>query len=135
MRTIIAGSRSLGNLDNFIYEILDNHQHLITEVISGLCNGPDMIGYNWAKKNNILVREYPAKWRDTKDKKINYDAGKQRNTVMANNSDMLIAFWDGVSNGTYDMICKMSDKSRIIYRWDDKNRNFLSMIEHIIEIF
>ena len=135
MRTIIAGSRSLDNLENFIYEILDKHKDIISGVLCGMCHGPDMIGRSWAIKNNIPVYEYPAKWHTADKKKIDYEAGKKRNTIMSNNSELVIAFWDGNSGGTQDMITKMSDKSQVVYRWDKDERRYNLILDNIKDQF
>ncbi|MFD1444284.1 hypothetical protein [Thermoactinomyces vulgaris] len=45
------------------------------------------------------IARYPAEW-----KKYGKKAGPLRNAKMAENADALVAFWDGKSRGTKDMI-------------------------------
>lgn len=45
------------------------------------------------------MKRFPAKWKE-----YGKAAGFVRNSEMADYSDMLIAFWDGKSKGTKNMI-------------------------------
>lgn len=45
--------------------------------------------------------EYPAKWKNP-DGSINKRAGFERNSIIVDESDVLVAFWNGKSNGTMD---------------------------------
>ena len=73
------------------------------------------MGGQWAKENNIPIKEFPADWGDISHPdaiiKINkfgkkYDilAGIRRNHDMGDYADALIACWDGKSTGTKNMI-------------------------------
>ena len=73
----------------------------IDTVVCGMALGVDTFGLNWGKNNGLSVDEYPADW-----KQYGRRAGFIRNMEMAYNADMLIAFWDGRSRGTKDMIDK-----------------------------
>ena len=96
MKTIIAGSR---NLYPNIQKIVDQSTFKITTLVCGMARGVDLQGYDWAKKNQIPILEFPADW-NTYGKR----AGYVRNEVMARNADALIAIWDGYSKGTKHMI-------------------------------
>lgn len=109
MKVIIAGSRSFQDRQK-IYAVLDylNSLHGFTSVISGLARGPDTIGKDWAEERGIPVECCAADW----DKYGNH-AGIIRNSEMANaagSSGRLVAFYDGISTGTGDMIRKMSGR-------------------------
>lgn len=97
MKTIIAGSRTFHNPE--ILEIALKHVSWeITEVVSGRAKGIDKLGEQWARKHNIPVKFFPAKWER------GLSAGYHRNLEMAEYADALLAIWDGKSKGTGHMI-------------------------------
>lgn len=114
MKTIIAGGRDITDP-----EILDKALKLIdweiTEVVCGMAKGADTLGLRWAQCNGIVVKPFPAKWRE-----FGNAAGPIRNSDMALYAEALLALWDGQSKGTKDMIKKaMSRKLKIfVYRTD-----------------
>jgi hypothetical protein len=64
---------------------------LTTEIIEGCCtNSADQYAEEWAIKNNVKLIHHPG----TKGTYL------KRNIEMANECDLLIAFWDGYSYGT-----------------------------------
>jgi hypothetical protein len=99
-KVIIAGGRDF--IDFQQLETVCNH-HLSelkdVEIVSGMANGADKLGERYAKKYNLPVKRFPAKWK-TNGK----SAGHIRNKEMADYSNMLIAFWDKQSAGTGNMI-------------------------------
>jgi hypothetical protein len=101
MKLIIAGSRDFNNynlLVNVCSKIKTNIKDI--ELVSGSCpSGADSLGEKWAKKNNIPIKRFPAKWNLYGKK-----AGPLRNGEMARYADCLLAFWDGKSAGTKNMI-------------------------------
>lgn len=103
MKLIVAGSRDIVD-QIFIESVLDGiriHRN-IESVVCGMARGPDTIGKEWAIKHSIHVDYFPADWENHKQA-----AGPIRNSKMAEYADALIAFWDGKSSGTRDMIKKM----------------------------
>jgi hypothetical protein len=74
-------------------------------VLCGMAKGADTVGRLWAEDNQIPVLRYPANWT-----KYGRGAGFIRNGEMAAKADMLVAFWDGESRGTKDMIMKAFDR-------------------------
>ena len=102
-RVIIAGTRSFNNyelLRTSCNNLLSVKQRTHTVVIiSGTARGADQLGERYAHERGYDVQQFPANWeRDGKA------AGYIRNAKMADNADALIAFWDGMSNGTKNMI-------------------------------
>lgn len=102
-RVIIAGTRSFND-----YELLrDSCNNLLSEkqrthtvvVISGTARGADRLGERYAKERGFQLRRFPADWEQ-----YGKSAGHIRNAKMADNADALIAFWDGESKGTKNMI-------------------------------
>ena len=100
MKVVIAGSRTF--IDYAVLRercdiILDGED--VEAILCGECRGADMMGKDYALERGIDVESYPADW-----KKYGRAAGAIRNKQMAQNADLLIAFWDGKSKGTKMMI-------------------------------
>lgn len=97
MRTIIAGSRSIIDQADVDAAVV-NSGFTITTVISGTARGVDRMGEVWASRNGVPIERYPADWSR------GVRAGHERNRVMGDVADALIAVWDGRSSGTDGMI-------------------------------
>ena len=102
-RIIIAGSRNCPEdsaiLKDKINKMLLHIDCYDAEIVSGTCKGADILGENYAKDNNLPIKQFPADW-DKHGKK----AGYIRNKEMAEYATHLIALWDGESKGTKMMI-------------------------------
>lgn len=119
-KVIIAGSRNFAR-----YDILKNTLNRLFKerfiVVSGCAAGADAMGERYAQEYNYEVEQHPAKWDDldiepcfiktnARGKQYNALAGHNRNLEMLqsvlNNPDggCLVAFWDGESRGTKNMI-------------------------------
>lgn len=69
-------------------------------IMSGNCpEGADAMGETFAKDRGYELKLYPAEWH-----KYGRGAGPRRNRAMAQKAQVLIAFWDGESPGTDNMI-------------------------------
>ena len=100
-RVIIAGSRGFDNYD-LLCAYADYKLSKITdeiEIVSGWAKGADQLGERYAKERGYSLRIFPAEW-DIYGKR----AGYLRNVKMAEYADALLAFWDGKSVGTKNMI-------------------------------
>jgi hypothetical protein len=100
MKIIIAGGR---DFTDYAY-LTEKVKHLLSEqtnieIVSGCAQGADSLGAQYAKENNIPLKLFPAQW-DLYGK----SAGYKRNLQMAEYADALIAFWDGKSKGTKNML-------------------------------
>jgi hypothetical protein len=113
MKVIIAGSRSATDYQDLLNAIdivsMINGWD-ISEVVSGTARGADRLGERWAKENNILLKRFPADW-DRWGKM----AGMLRNADMAKYGNALLALWDGVSRGTFNMIDLAKENDLKIY--------------------
>jgi len=98
MRVVIAGGREFNNYE-LLREICDEHITPDSEIVSGGARGTDTLGERYAKETGRDLKTFPADWN-----KHGKGAGHIRNKQMAEYSDMLIAFWDGESKGTKNMI-------------------------------
>ena len=101
MKLIIAGSRAFNNYEKLCAEcdnILQDQNNI--EIVSGAYyRGADKLGEQYAKERGFKITRFPANWN-----KYGKAAGPKRNQQMANYADALIAFWDGKSRGTENMI-------------------------------
>ena len=99
MKTIIAGSRDHNLTYERFYELMAQGEWNITMVLSGTARGIDRMGERWAAERNIPIERYPADWD-----RYGKSAGYRRNVEMACRAEALVAFWDGKSRGTENMI-------------------------------
>lgn len=109
-RVIIAGGRDFNDyktlkmIANGIISSLSSDD-IEVEIVSGCARGADRLGEKFAEEFGYPVAKFPADW-DTYGKQ----AGIKRNRQMAKyateegHHGMLIAFWDGESRGTENMI-------------------------------
>lgn len=103
-RVIIAGTRFFNDYsllketaDRLLADKITAGYSIV--IVSGGCAGADLLGERYAKENGYSIDRYPAEWKEYGKK-----AGIMRNAVMADNADALIAYWDGISRGTKNMI-------------------------------
>lgn len=100
-RVIIAGCRDFFDYDiirDYADKMLSNIEGDI-QIVSGHCSGVDKLGERYARERGYALALYPAEWN-----KYGAAAGPKRNEEMAKNADALIAYWDGSSRGTKNMI-------------------------------
>ena len=100
-RVIIAGGRDFQDYDlltKTMDRLLSNIKDDI-EVVCGMARGADTLGEQYAIERGFSVRYFPADWN-----RYGKSAGFIRNAEMAENADALVAFWDGQSHGTRNMI-------------------------------
>jgi len=101
-RIIVAGGR---DFDDFwlLHDTLDaltvNMDKADIEIVSGCANGADSLGELWANEFSIEVVRFQAMWQQ-----YGNGAGPMRNLQMAEYGTHLVAFWDGESRGTKNMI-------------------------------
>ena len=98
MKVIIAGSCTSNDYE-FLKKKINELNLEITEVVCGGARGVDSLGQRYAEELGIPVKMFPAQW-DLYGKA----AGMIRNKEMGKYADYLIAFWDGKSKGTLNMI-------------------------------
>lgn len=116
MKTIIAGGRDFDDytvLESLVSPFHDVHE--ISEVVCGEARGADSLGKRWAKNHNVKVVSFFPDWKNN-----GKAAGYIRNKQMGDYADILIAFWDGKSRGTKNMIdyMKKLGKTYIVYSYD-----------------
>lgn len=114
LKVVICGGRDFYGsevftefVDDCLAEIKKDHK--IT-VLSGHCSGVDTMAEEYAKANGYEVRIFPAEWA-----RYGKVAGPKRNLQMANEADTVIAFWNGSSRGTGNMIETAKKLKKAVY--------------------
>lgn len=92
----IVGSRSFNDYER-LKKIIDyiRTKFNVVKIVSGGARGADSLGAEYATKHNIELVVFPAEWD-----RLGKSAGYVRNEKIVDNSDFIVAFWDGVSKGT-----------------------------------
>lgn len=131
LKVVIAGTRTFSDypmFERFCLNLFSRFQYEFElsrndfEIVAGGARGADTFAITFAKKQGISNRVFMPEWSnlDVSIKKIKVDkqgkeynalAGFQRNERMREycKDGVLIAFWDGISPGTKEMI-KESEK-------------------------
>lgn len=116
MRVIVCGSRRWEDREAIANRLFDLPVGSI--IIHGGAGGADSIAGQEAQKLGLLVQPYKAKWYEhdregrtavpcSCSPKANHCklAGFRRNEWMASlGAELCLAFWDGYSSGTADMV-------------------------------
>ena len=101
-KVIIAGCRDFNDYEllkeKCDYFLQDEKKEDVV-IISGHASGADALGERYAQERGFQLETYPADW-----KAHGRAAGSIRNARMASAANALIAFWDGKSRGTKNMI-------------------------------
>lgn len=99
-KVIIAGGRDFDNYE-YLKEVCSDILKDINNIciVSGKAKGADSLGEQFANEYGYIIDSHPADWN-----KYGKSAGFIRNEEMAKTANILIAFWDGKSAGTKNMI-------------------------------
>ncbi len=106
MRVAVVGSRGIDNIDLSVY--IDEIPDLI---VSGGAKGMDQVAERWAKIKGIETLIFKPEYE-----KFGRGAPLRRNATIVDNSDIVYAFWDGISKGTkhtIDYAKKVGKKVRV----------------------
>jgi len=103
-RVIVCGSRKFNDkelLYNTLDDVVDEYGDI--EIISGHAQGADRLAEAYAEDRELKLRIFPAAW-----KQFGKAAGPIRNRAMLKYAmqayPLVVAFWDGSSRGTKNMI-------------------------------
>lgn len=110
-KVIIAGTRTFDDYDLLCRyaDIKLSNIYEPIEIVSGGARGADALGERYAKDRGYELRRFPADWN-----KYGKRAGYLRNVQMANYADALLAFWDGKSRGTKNMIEEATTRGLLV---------------------
>ncbi|MBO7231379.1 MAG: DUF2493 domain-containing protein [Bacteroidaceae bacterium] len=104
-RVIVAGSRSFYNyrlMERELDKLFNENEEFAgreIKIISGRALGADTLATDYADNHKLTKILFPANW-----KRYPHIAGFLRNEDMLSVATHLVAFWDGMSNGTRHMI-------------------------------
>ena len=115
----IVGSRSFSNFDllnEVMSEIIEKEGNF-SNVVSGGAKGCDTLANEWAISNGVNIIVFLPKYKNFPSKK-KWMAPKERNTLIVENSDIVLAFWDMKSTGTKDTIDKSVEINKKVYLYD-----------------
>lgn len=99
VKLIIAGGRDFTDYIQVFNSAKEFVGPAELTIISGMARGADMLGVRLAQDYGLDLIEMPANW-DSHGR----SAGYIRNAAMAREATHLLAFWDGSSRGTANMI-------------------------------
>lgn len=113
-KLIVAGGRNFNDYAHLRDEILSLANSAYTNkavsIVSGMARGADALAVKFAKAHGVVLYEFPADWN-----KHGNRAGFIRNRAMGDFSDGLLAFWDGASKGTAQMIDYMQKLNKPVH--------------------
>ena len=101
-RIIVCGTRSFDDYE-LLEETLDKALARINNpiIVQGGAKGADQLADQYAFKKRVPMQVFHADW-----KKHGKVAGPIRNGEMVRRASRCVAFWDGTSPGTKNMIAK-----------------------------
>jgi len=114
MKLAVVGSRNFNDYP-LMKKYLDKIHSIepITLIVSGGALGADTYAECWAEDNKVSRKIFKPEWN-----KYGKKAGFLRNVTIIENSNKVIAFWDGKSRGTkhsIDLAKKQGKKCKIVY--------------------
>ena len=123
-KVAVVGSRSFKNYNFLSEQLTEIFKKLSYEdviIVSGGSGGADTLAEQYANENGLDTRIIKADWKDMSEpcvvKRNTYGtynalAGFKRNKVVVDEADLIIAFWDGRSHGTADMIAAAKNEGK-----------------------
>jgi hypothetical protein len=113
MRLGLVGSRRYHQYEKFkafVLKLIDEHLQGVmpTCIVSGGAKGVDTLAEKFAKEYNLETCIYPV--LPCKTHREFVQQAMERNTKIVNASDVLFAFPDGDSKGTWDTVRKARAK-------------------------
>jgi hypothetical protein len=107
-RLIIAGGRDFDDFkklcmvcDHMLSRVIEEGYKIT--VVCGMAKGADTLGEKYAKKRGFDIAYFPAGWNKY-GKKAGYLRNQQMLDYARGTEGACIAFWDGKSRGTKNMI-------------------------------
>lgn len=107
---VIFGTRRYNDRRQFhedMCDLVESYDGQPVLFVSGAAySGADRLIIQWCRKFGFPCLEFPAQWEDKKG--YNPAAGFERNERMARIATFARGYWDGKSNGTQDMMDRLS---------------------------
>lgn len=121
IRLIIAGTRDFENyyllcreVDLVIHNLKRKHLNAEIVIVSGTARGADFLGERYAKEHGYAVKRFPANW-DLYSKQAGYVRNREMLDFAKEQIGVLVAFWDGCSQGTKNMINISQNENLDVY--------------------
>ncbi len=102
MKVAVIGSRNL-----FVRDLSKYLPEGTTEIVSGGARGVDTSAREYAKANGIPLKEFLPDYNQ-----YGKGAPLQRNLLIIDYADVVLAFWDGKSRGTKFVIDNCKEKGK-----------------------
>lgn len=120
MKLAVVGSRGFDNFE-ILTVVIDELRTLydIDTIVSGGANGADKLAEFYADFHNLNLIVFPADWN-----KHGKQAGFLRNIEIWDNSDLGVAFWDGVSKGTAHSLTLSAKQNKKLFIFDYSKMDF-----------
>ena len=99
MRIGIIGSRNINSEQESYKIICESVPVNCTEIVSGGAGGIDMLAERYAKENSLLFKRFEPEYY-----KYGKSAPLMRNMQIIEYANYMLAFWDGKSRGTAQVI-------------------------------
>ena len=130
MKLAIIGSRTIKDYSylgviiyDFFYSVESGFK--FSEIVSGGAGGMDFLAKDFAQKNNIKYKEFPAAWydlsqtpckikKDRNGRDYNVLAGYNRNSLIIDYANAVLAITTG-SSGTEDSISKARKAKKPVF--------------------
>lgn len=114
MKLAVVGSRDFsktGNIIPLLEQVLEAEKRTgqSLTIVSGGAQGPDLIAQRWAESKGLPVEIFLADWEEHGDA-----AGPKRNGQIVEACERMLAFWDGLSTGTLDAICRAKKAGKVV---------------------
>lgn len=113
-KLIVAGGRDFNDANLLSQTLMglsaEAGDAVCISIVSGMARGADMLGFQFAREHNVKCYQFPADWSQYGKR-----AGFIRNKQMGDFADGLLAFWDGESRGTKQMIEYMQSLGKPTY--------------------
>lgn len=107
MKVIVAGTRNSHVTTEDVISVFNEYGIDASEIVSGASGDADSAGERAAGILGVPKKTFMANWS-----LFGRAAGPIRNSEMADYADLLVAFWDGKSRGTKNMIEQMRKKGK-----------------------
>lgn len=114
MKVAVIGSRGFDDQEK-LYRALDSYHNKqkIDLIISGGAVGADQLAEQYAKERGIPVKIFKPDYA-----KHGRGAPIRRNTLIIENADIVLAFWDGKSPGTKNSLDQAKKLNKLYQVYD-----------------
>lgn len=120
MKLAIVGTRFLNKIEQakveeHIEQIIKEHDY--PSIVTGDATGVDSVARRLANKFNLDLTVHQADW-----KKYGKSAGPRRNTLIVEDADKMVAFWNDISPGTKNSIDQMKKANKPVIVYNTKKQ-------------